>query len=133
MANGFHTVNPYLTIRGASDAISFYEKALGATERHRISAPDGTIANAEILVGDSVILIRDETSDLPGPTTLGNTPVMIHLSVGDVDVVSKQAIEAGMEVLVPVDDRFYGNRDGRFRDPYGHIWIISSVIEEVDA
>lgn len=129
---GFHSITPYLTIRRASEAIIFYEKALGASERSRLTAPDGSVANAEIVIGDSVILIRDETPDVPSPTTLGDTSVMIHLYVDDVDSTSKQAVAAGMEVLLPVEDRFYGDRGGRFRDPYGHIWIISTRLGNGD-
>ena len=123
---GFHSITPYLTVKNASEAIAFYEIALSAIERRRMTTPDGSIANAEIAIGDSAILIRDETPDLPGPRTLGGTPVMIHLYVDDVDVLSNRAIDAGMEVLLPVEDRFYGDRSGRFRDPYGHVWIIST-------
>ena len=123
---GFHSITPYLTVKNASEAIAFYENALGASERSRMTTPDGSIANAEIVVGNSAILIRDETPDLPEPTTLGGTPVMIHLYVDDVDTVSKRAVDAGMNVLLPVEDRFYGDRSGRIRDPYGHVWIIST-------
>ncbi|TDJ24595.1 MAG: VOC family protein [Gammaproteobacteria bacterium] len=128
--DGFHSITPYLTVRDASAAISFYENALGAIERNRMTTPDGLVANAEIVIGDSAILIRDETPDLSGPTTLGNSPVMIHLYVDDVDSISERAVRAGMEILLPVEDRFYGDRSGRFRDPYGHIWIISTRLEE---
>ncbi len=123
---GFHSITPYLTVKNASEAIAFYETAFSAIERRRMTTPDGSIANAEIVIGDSAILIRDETPDLPGPNTLGGTPVMVHLYVDDVDFLSNRAIEAGMEVLLPVEDRFYGDRSGRFRDPYGHVWIIST-------
>ena len=123
---GFHSITPYLTVKNASEAIAFYENALGASERSRMTTPDGSIANAEIVVGDSAILIRDETPDLLGPNTLGGTPVMIHLYVDDVDALSERAVDAGMEVLLPVEDRNYGDRAGRVRDPYGHVWIIST-------
>lgn len=128
--DGFYSITPYLTVKGASGAISFYENALDASERSRMTTPDGLIANAEIVIGDSAILLRDETPNMPGPTTLGGTPVMIHLYVDDVDATSKRATDAGMEVLLSVEDRFYGDRSGRFRDPYGHIWIISTRLEE---
>jgi len=127
--DGFHSITPYLTVKDASAAISFYENALGASERNRMTTPEGLVANAEIVIGDSAILIRDETPDLPAPTTLGITPVMIHLYVDDVDSISERAVGAGMEILLPVEDRFYGDRSGRFRDPYGHIWIISTRLE----
>ena len=127
---GFHSITPYLTVKRAASAISFYERALDASERSRMTTPEGSIANAEIVIGDSAILIRDETLDVPGPDTLGNTSVMIHLYVDDVDMTSSRAVDAGMEVLLPVEDRFYGGRSGRFKDPYGHVWIISTRLEK---
>jgi PhnB protein len=127
---GFHSITPYLTVKRAASAISFYERALDASERSRMTTPEGSIANAEIVIGDSAILIRDETLDVPGPDTLGNTSVMIHLYVDDVDMTSSRAVDAGMEVLLPVDDRFYGDRSGRFKDPYGHVWIISTRLKK---
>ena len=127
--NDFHTITPYLTIRNASAAIKFYIRAFGAIELERMEGPNGTIANAIIEIGDSKLLIRDETSDTLGPESLGGTSVMIHLYVEDVDKIAEQAVSAGAEVLIPVADQFYGDRSGRLADPYGHVWIISTRIE----
>ena len=126
--NDFHTVTPYLTIRNASEAIKFYIRAFGATELERMEDPSGAIANAIIEIGDSKLLIRDETSDTPGPESLAGTSVMIHLYVEDVDKIAEQAVSAGAEVLIPIADQFYGDRSGRLVDPYGHVWIISTRI-----
>ena len=119
--NDFHTVTPYLTIRNASEAIKFYIRAFGATELERMEDPSGAIANAIIEIGDSKLLIRDETSDTPGPESLAGTSVMIHLYVEDVDKIAEQAVSAGAEVLIPIADQFYGDRSGRLADPYGHV------------
>lgn len=127
--NDFHTVTPYLTIRNASEAIKFYIRAFGATELERMEDPSGAIANAIIEIGDSKLLIRDETSDTPGPESLAGTSVMIHLYVEDVDKIAEQAVSAGAEVLIPIADQFYGDRSGRLADPYGHVWIISTRIQ----
>ena len=126
--NDFHTVTPYLTIRNASEAIKFYIRAFGATELERMEDPSGAIANAIIEIGDSKLLIRDETSDTPGPESLAGTSVMIHLYVEDVDKIAEQAVSAGAEVLIPIAEQFYGDRSGRLADPYGHVWIISTRI-----
>lgn len=131
--DGYHSVTPYLTIRNASDAIEFYRRAFGATELGRMADPTGKIANAEIQIGDSRILIRDETSETPGPESLGGSPVMIHLYVEDVDKIASQAVAAGAKVMIPVGDQFYGDRSGRFADPFGHMWIISTHKEDVSA
>ena len=129
--DGYHSVTPYLTIRNASDAIEFYRRAFGATELARMADPSGKIANAEIQIGDSRILIRDETAETPGPESLGGSPVMIHLYVEDVDRIANQAVASGAKVLIPVGDQFYGDRSGRFADPFGHTWIISTHKEDV--
>ncbi len=129
--DGYHALTPYLTIRNASDAIEFYRRAFGATELARMADPTGKIANAEIQIGDSRLLIRDETPESPGPERLGGSPVMIHLYVEDVDEVAHQAVAAGATVLIPVGDQFYGDRSGRLADPFGHIWIVSTRKEDV--
>ena len=129
--DGYHSVTPYLTIRNASEAIEFYRRAFGAAELARMADPSGKIANAEIQIGDSRLLIRDETSETPGPESLGGSPVMIHLYVEDVDKIAGQAIAAGAKVLIPVGDQFYGDRSGRFADPFVHIWLISTHKEDV--
>ncbi len=129
--DGYHTVTPYLTIRNASDAIEFYKRAFGAVELARMADPSGKIANAEIQIGDSRILVRDETSDSPGPESLGGSAVMIHLYVDDVDELARRATGAGAEVLIPIGDQFYGDRSGRLADPFGHIWIVSTHKEDV--
>ncbi len=128
---GFHSITPYLTVKNAPEAIAFYETALGARERSRMTMPNGTIANAEIVIEGDAILIREETTDMRGPNTLGGTPVMIHLYVDDVDAVSKRAIAAGMVVVLSVEDRPYGDRAGRVKDPYGHVWIISTRLGDI--
>jgi PhnB protein len=131
--DGYHTVTPYLTIRNASDAIDFYRRAFGATELAGMADPTGKIANAEIQIGSSRILIRDETQETPGPEDLGGSPVMLHLYVEDVDHIADRAVAAGAKVLIPVGDQFYGDRSGRFADPFGHIWIISTHKEDVSS
>jgi len=134
--DAFHSVTPYLVIKGAAQAIDFYKQAFGATEVGRMADPAGKIANAQIKIGDSLIMITDES---PGqkelgtgsPTSLGASSVVISLYVEDVDAAATRAIGAGARVLIPLADRFYGDRDGRFADPFGHIWILSTHKEDV--
>jgi PhnB protein len=129
---GYHTVTPYLAVRGASEAIEFYKKAFGATEVSRLSMPDGKIGHAEIQVGDSRIMLSDEFPEYGAlsPQTLGGTPTDIHLYVEDVDAWANRAIAAGAKVLVPVADQDYGERHGRLEDPFGHRWGISTPLKE---
>ncbi|HWX42574.1 MAG TPA: VOC family protein [Blastocatellia bacterium] len=136
IAEGYHSVTPYLVIKGAAQAIEFYKSAFGATELSRLADPSGTIMHAQIEIGDSRIMIADETPDSEkigtgSPKTLGAATAIIQIYVPDVDVVVDRAVAGGAKVLIPVDDRFYGDRDGRLADPFGHIWIIGTHKEDV--
>lgn len=95
--DGYHTVTPYLIIKGAAQALDFYRRAFGATESLRMDGPDGSIGHAEIRIGDSVIMLADEHPQMGvvGPQTLGGTSVSILLYVEDVDRRYAQAIAAG--------------------------------------
>lgn len=130
---GYHTATPYLIIKGASKALDFYKKAFGATELLRMPQPDGRIGHAEIKIGDSPIMLADEFPEMGArsPQALGGSPVSIMLYVDDVDSFSKQAVAAGMKVVRPVKDQFYGDRSGSFEDPFGHQWHISTHVEDV--
>jgi PhnB protein len=131
--DGYHSVTPYLIIKGASDAIEFYQKAFGATELFRMPGPDGTIGHAEIRIGDSPIMLADEHPAMGyvGPATLGGTPVSLMIYVEDVDTVYNQAIAAGGKELKPLQDQFYGDRSGTLSDPFGHTWHIATHKEDV--
>ena len=131
--DGYHSVTPYLIIKGASDAIDFYKKAFGATELFRMPAPGGKVGHAEIKIGDSPIMLADESPEMGhvGPTTLGGTPVSIMIYVEDVDTIFKQAIAAGGEQQKPLQDQFYGDRSGSLKDPFGHVWHVATHVEDV--
>ena len=130
--DGYHSVTPYLIIKGASDAIEFYKKAFGATELFRMDH-QGKVGHAEIKIGDSPIMLADESPEMGyvGPTTLGGTPVSIMIYVEDVDTVFKQAVAAGGEQLKPLQDQFYGDRSGTLKDPFGHVWHVATHKEDV--
>lgn len=132
---GYHSVTPYLTVKGAAKAIEFYKQAFGAKEIFRMPQPDGKIGHAEIQIGDSRIMLADEFPErnIRGPESLGGTPVMIHLYVNDVDTVAKRAVAAGAKEIRPVQDQFYGDRSGMFADPFGHQWNISTHVEDLSA
>ena len=130
---GYHTVTPYLMVKGAKDAIAFYKKAFGATELMRLDGPNDTIGHAEIKIGDSPIMLADEFPDMGhlGPKTIGGTPVGICLYVEDADAVYQQAVDAGATVLKPIQDQFYGDRSGTVIDPFGHMWTIGTHKEDL--
>jgi len=128
-------VTPYLFIDGASAAIDFYCSVLGARERMRMPGPDGTVFHAELELGDSMIMLGDQNPDMDvrGPRAIGGTPMMLHVYVEDADRVFEQAIGAGAKALRPVEDQFYGDRSGRFEDPFGHRWDVATHVEDVPA
>ena len=131
--DGYPRVMPYLIVDGAAAAIDFYSSVLGATERMRMPAPDGKVGHAELQLGDSLIMLADEFPDMDarGPKAMGGTPVSLMVYVEDSDAVFDRAIEAGAKSLQPVEDKFYGDRSGRFEDPFGHRWDVATHVEDV--
>ncbi|WP_437990044.1 VOC family protein [Sorangium sp. So ce145] len=131
----YHAVVPHIVVAGAPDAIAFYKKAFGATEKLRLADPKlgGAIVCAELVIGDSIISIADEAPqwNARGPKALGGSPIVLTLNVEDPDAVAARAIEAGAKIIYPIADQFYGRREGRIEDPFGHQWILSAVIEDV--
>lgn len=123
---------PYLSVRNASEAIGFYKKAFGATETLCI-AHAGRIGHAELAIGEARIMLSDEfpDHDALSPHTIGGTPVLIHLYVEDVDAFTRHAAGEGLKVLDPVEDKFYGDRGGKFEDPFGHRWWIATHKEDL--
>ena len=130
---GFHSVNPYLCVSDAARAIEFYKEAFGATERMRMEAPGGKIGHAEIQIGDSIIMLADEHPELNfrSPKTLGGPSSHFMIYVEDVDARVEQAVAAGAKLVKPVKDEFYGDRSGSVEDPFGHLWYISTHMEDV--
>jgi PhnB protein len=130
---GYHNISPSLTIDGAAEAIEFYKRAFGATERMRMSMPDGKIAHAELDIGDSVVMLNDALPQTPlkSPKQLGGTTVSVFLYVDDVDSVVQDAIDAGATVTMPVEDQFWGDRFGSVSDPFGHHWAVATHKEDL--
>jgi PhnB protein len=131
--DGYHSITPYLIVKGGAAAIEFYKKAFGATEMMRMPGPDGKIGHAEIRIGDSVVMLADEHPEMGArsPQTIGGTPVSILLYVEDVDAVVRQAVAAGAKIQRPIEDKFYGDRMGSLDDPFGHVWHVATHTKDV--
>jgi PhnB protein len=128
---GYHSITPYLMVRDAARALAFYAKAFGADEVMRFDAPNGKVAHAEVKIGDSHVMLADESPEFAGPQTLGGAGVSLMLYVKDVDATFEQAVAAGAMVRRPVTDQFYGDRVGTLVDPFGHVWSIGTHRENV--
>ena len=130
-----HTVTPRLVVRDGAAAIAFYGRAFGAQELGaRFTGPGGELIHAEILIGDSVVMITEDAVDGPvrSPERLdGMVTCVMSLYWEDVDAAWERAVSAGAEVMYPLEDQFYGERGGRLRDPFGQQWMMSQHIEDV--
>jgi len=131
--DGYPRLCPYLSVSGGADAIDFYVKVLGATERMRMPGPDSTVGHAELAFGNSVVMLADEFPDMGAvsPATVGGTPVGLHLYVEDVDATYEAALAAGATSTQAPEDKFYGDRNASILDPWGHLWHLSAHIEDV--
>lgn len=130
---GFHTLTPYIVVDGAAAAIELYKKALGAELVSSSPTPDGKIMNAQLRIGNSMLMLNDEFPDygVTGPAKIGGTAVTMHMYVEDVDAAWQQAVDAGFQVAMPLENQFWGDRYGQLKDPFGHSWSLASRMEEV--
>jgi PhnB protein len=131
--DGYHSVTPYLIVKGAAAAIDFYKRAFDAVELMRMPSPDGRIGHAELRIGDSPIMLADEHPEMGhrGPQSLGGAGVSLMVYLDDVDEVFKRAIAGGAKELQPLKNQFYGDRSGTLQDPFGHQWTLATHVEDV--
>jgi len=122
--DGYHTVTPYLIVKGAAQLIDFLKEAFGAQETFRMPGGGG-IMHAELRIGDSAVMMSDAMAEF------GPMPTMIHLYVEDVDAVYKRALQAGATPVQELKDQFYGDRAGGVRDAFGNLWYIATHVEDV--
>jgi PhnB protein len=136
---GYHTLTPYMTVRDAARAIEFYKLAFGAVEKGVMKGPDGKIMHAELRIGDSIVMLADESPQFGSmsPLSTGGAGMGLHIYVEDVDSAFDRAVKAGATVDMPVMDMFWGDRYGKLADPFGHKWSIAThkadlSMEEMD-
>jgi PhnB protein len=120
-------VTAYLCANGAAQAIDFYKAAFDAEERYRMPGPEGRIGHAEIVIGDTVIMLSDEWPEMGvlSPATLKGNSVSLVLSVPDADASFQRALHAGAKIERPLKDEPFG-RAGWLVDPFGHRWCITT-------
>jgi PhnB protein len=126
-------ITPHIVVRDAERAVDWYERALGAEERSRIPLPGGKLMSVELAFGDSTVMLADEFPEagVLSPLSVGGTSVVLNISTDDVDSLWKRAIDAGAEVLHPLEDAFWGERHGQITDPFGHRWGMAQHIRDV--
>ena len=130
--DGYHALTAYLSVHDGKAAIEFYKQAFGATVV-QVMEHEGRIGHADLLIGDSHLMLADEFPEISfrSPRTIGGSPVQIMLYVPNVDEVFERAVAAGAKVTRPVSDQFYGDRNGGLEDPFGHVWFVSTHVEDV--
>ena len=131
---GMHSLTPQIVCAGAAKAIDFYKQAFGAIELFRMPTPDGKIGHAQIKIGNSVMMLTDESEQCGsfGPKTLKGSPVSLYLYVENADAAFERAVAAGSTVVMPLADMFWGDRWGFVEDPFGHRWHIASHVRDVE-
>lgn len=129
------TVTPRLVVAGADRAIAFYRETLGAELIERYDDAQGHVIHAALSIDGCIIAVTDERPDYGNlaPPSLGGTPILLNLVVDDVDGVARKMLAGGADIVFPVADQYYGHRSGRLRDPFGHLWIIATMIESLTA
>ncbi len=132
LPKGYNSVIPALAFHGAGEAIKWYTNVFGAKEKMRFNNPDGTIAHAEITIGDNVIMLAEENPEFNhSPRTLKGNSVNLFIYVPDVDATIKKALNNRANLVKPAEDQFYGDRTGRIEDPFGYLWIVSTHVKDV--
>jgi len=133
--DGYHTLTSYIIVAPGKgkEALEYYQKVFNAKEILKFFGPDGSIHHAEVQIGNSRLMLGEECgmSKTKSPLALGGTGVGMCVYVEDVDKVFKEAIEAGGTETCAVKDQFYGDRSGSLIDPFGHLWTVSTHIEDV--
>lgn len=131
---GSNNVTPHIVCSPCVEAIEFYKKAFGAEELGTFMMPDGSkVMHAAMKIGNSVVFLVDEFPEWGsvGPKSLGGSPVTLHIQVDDADSFVQRATDAGLETIMPLEDMFWGDRYGKFKDPFGHEWSVATHIRDV--
>jgi PhnB protein len=133
----YRRVTPALVVKGGVKALEFYAEVFGATERMRVPGPGGTIAHAEIEIGDSVVMVDGASPEMgtkaPPAGGLEGSPNSLYVYVEDVDATVARASRLGATAVRTPQDQFYGDRNGYIIDPFGHGWTVASHVEDVPA
>ena len=123
--DGYRTITPVLTVKGANALIDFITRAFNATEVHAMRGPNGEVQHADLMVGDSHVMIGEAGGQWPA------MPAQLYLYLPDCDATYKQALSAGGTSIQEPKTQFYGDRHGAVKDPCGNTWWIATHVEDV--
>ena len=129
---GYHSITPAITCKGAAKAIEFYKQVFDAKEISRMSMPGNVIGHADLLIGDTHLMLNDEFPGMgaaPAPNSLSSVNLFVYTD--NVDELFDRAVKAGSKVEMPLANQFWGDRYGKIRDPFGHVWGLAQHIEDV--
>ena len=131
--DGYHSLQVYLAVEDASKAIDFYKEAFGADENIRMPGPGGSVAHAELQIGDSKLMLSDPfpQSNVRPPSERGGPTSSVFMYVDDADTLFERAEAAGATVVTPLENMFWGDRFGTLADPFGHVWSVATHVEDV--
>jgi PhnB protein len=126
-------LHPRLIVVDAPRALEFYTRAFGAEELERHTMPDGGVVHAALRIDEVFFTVAEENRGWSNdaPPSLGGSPVILTLEVDDADAAGARMTKHGAEVVFPIADQFYGKREGRLRDPFGHLWVLSQHLEDL--
>lgn len=121
------SIRPRLVVEDVDEAVAYYERYLGATRGFRHAEPSGLVVHAELQIGTSTVSLTQAHDDyrLYAPGVAAGSPVLLTLAVADASAIGAAMVEGGATVLVSIEDRPWGKREGRIQDPFGHLWLIS--------
>jgi PhnB protein len=122
---GTHSITPHIVVRGAAQAADWYKRALGAKELgQRVAVPDGKFMHIDLWFGDTAVMLSDEFPEMNvlSPQSVGGTSVVLMLATDDVDALWQRVVAAGATIFHPLQDQFWGDRQGQVIDPFGHRW-----------
>jgi len=131
MTDSSSRLTPRLIVSSANEAIAFYQEVFGAEELERYTSPSGVVVHAAISIDGATISLADAHLDWYPPMREEGSPILLTLVCDDPDATAKRAEKLGATILIPIADRPYGRREGRIRDPFGHLWILSRVLKEM--
>jgi PhnB protein len=127
------TLTPHIVVDDAAAASDWYQRALGAREQTRLPLPGGKLMYVELRFGEAPLMVASAFPDfgIVSPLTIGGTAVVLHLVTDDVDAAWERAVDAGAEALHPLQDQFWGDRQGQLGDPFGHKWNLAQHLRDV--